>query len=800
MDFGGLDLTCSGTATYTSGTLVSIGILTCTTFTINGPAYDFPSGTINPSTSFVLTSGSFTYGNGGTLGAVPLFTHTAGTVTFNASYALTTTGTYTLTAGSLLLAYDATLSTGIFSSSGTGTRSIQFGFETGPGWIFLTHTTPGTTVLNMATLTGFTYTGPYGFYVNDMSNTRTFTCGTTGGTTSNAPNLTFNTGASVATITTGSYFNTLDFGATSFNPGTTSLNLNNLTLSGSGTYTSLSATTRGTGTITSNGITMGGLTVNHAGTTSQSYNLSVSTFTLTLGTMEFGGNDLTCSSTATYTSGTLSNFNSITCTTFTVNGPAFNFTGGTINPSTSFVLTSGSFTYNGGTLVAVPTFTHTAGTVTFNTSYALTETGTYTLAAGALILADEVTLSTGAFSSNAVSTTRSIAFGSASTGNINLGTTTPGVTVLNIGTVTNFSFTGSGGFTVTDMSVTRSMNFGANSGGTTNSAPNLSFPDVTGSATLTLSTAAGGYKNVDFGTLSSTVTGTLGSRGNVTFSSTGTYTGVTVYMALAASSNITLNTQEKTISALQVTPTYVSPSYTGKVTFACPITITNDFTFTGGTIVAPFNISCGTFTASTYSPLGSPYTRIIRGSNTTLTVTGSGVSAFTNSQSLGLVMTNISILMTSAAAKTFAGGGGTYPALIHGGAGGNLTISGSNTFDSISNVVQPVYFFFTINTTQTVTNNVRFSGSSGGGTVFLQSTSAGTKFTLSKSSGIVLGNWVAIKDSTATGGASWYAGLNATNSGNNTGWLFNSLPIQITITDLSIDATDGGITISGSPI
>jgi hypothetical protein len=266
-------------------------------------------------------------------------------------------------------------------------------------------------------------------------------------------------------------------------------------------------------------------------------------------------------------------------------------------------------------------------------------------------------------------------------------------------------------------------------------------------------------------------------------------------MALAASSNITLNTQEKTISALQVTTTFVSPSYTGKVTFACPITITNNFTFNGGTIVAPFNISCGTFTASTDATLGSPYTRIIRGSNTNLTVTGSGASAFTNSQSLGLVMTNINIRMISASAKTFAGGGATYPVLIQDGAG-NLTISGSNTFDTISNSVQPVLFIFTVGTTQTV-NNFNIAGISGS-LVTLNSSSPGTGFGLSKSSGVVNGNYLSLRDSTATGGATWYA-ANSTNTSNNGGWIFTRVHF-VTLSDLSLDATDGGFTISNNSI
>jgi hypothetical protein len=40
--------------------------------------------------------------------------------------------------------------------------------------------------------------------------------------------------------------------------------------------------------------------------------------------------------------------------------------------------------------------------------------------------------------------------------------------------------------------------------------------------------------------------------------------------------------------------------------------------------------------------------------------------------------------MTSASAKTFAGGGFTYPTLNQGGAG-TLTITGANTFNNITN-------------------------------------------------------------------------------------------------------------------
>jgi hypothetical protein len=48
--------------------------------------------------------------------------------------------------------------------------------------------------------------------------------------------------------------------------------------------------------------------------------------------------------------------------------------------------------------------------------------------------------------------------------------------------------------------------------------------------------------------------------------------------------------------------------------------------------------------------------------------------------------------------------------------------------------------------------------------------------TLSKASGTVSSDYLSISRSTATGGASWYAGANSTNGGNNSGWVFTAPP------------------------
>ena len=441
-----------GTTAFNPGT---------TALNLNGLSLS-ASGTYTTLSPTMRGTGTVT-GNGNATLASLVINSTSGTTTLSSALTLTATATTTLTTGTLNLA-GFTLSTGIFSSINTNTRSIAFG----TGSITLTHTTAAQTVLSMATATGFTYTGTGGFTAT-AAVTRTFTFGSDGsGTSTNAPNVTLTgSGTAVQTFTTGGWFNTLDFGTTAFNPGTTALALNGLTLSSGGTYTTLTVAMRGTGTITPNGKTIAAFTVNHAGTTTLAGALGCTTYTQTAGTIDFATFNLTCSSTASYTAGTLTNTGTITCTTWTVTG-TFTMTNGTITPSTSFVLTSGAFNYNGGTLSAVPTFTHIAGTVTLGQAYATTATGTYNLNGGTLNL-NGFNLTTGIFSSS-TTTARSITFGS---NNIVLAHTTAATTVLSMAIASSFTWTGTGGFTA-DAAVTRTYTFGTSGGSVTN-APNLSI-------------------------------------------------------------------------------------------------------------------------------------------------------------------------------------------------------------------------------------------------------------------------------------------------------------------------------------
>jgi hypothetical protein len=127
--------------------------------------------------------------------------------------------------------------------------------------------------------------------------------------------------------------------------------------------------------------------------------------------------------------------------------------------------------------------------------------------------------------------------------------------------------------------------------------------------------------------------------------------------------------------------------------------------------------------------------------------------------------------LSSSSAKTFVGGGLTYYNLRLSGVGA-LTITGSNTFNDITNTVQPSTVTFTAGTTQTV-SNFSLAGTAGN-LITINSDTPGSRFTLSKSSGTVNAQYLAIQDSNATGGATWNSLLTSgnVNNGNNTGWIF----------------------------
>ena len=211
----------------------------------------------------------------------------------------------------------------------------------------------------------------------------------------------------------------------------------------------------------------------------------------------------------------------------------------------------------------------------------------------------------------------------------------------------------------------------------------------------------------------------------------------------------------------------------GSWTLQDSLTINNTITLTAGTLAAAtynmsawgfsssnsntrtLNIGSGTFTLT--STLDDGLSDLVwdAGTSTNLTVIGSGSISFAYPTGVSL----------------FEGGGASYPTINV--AGPQLWITGNNTFYNITNTISPTTVIFEADSTQTFTSDFDLNGTSGN-LVTIESRQIGVNFTLSKSSGTVEVTFCSIKDSIATGGATWnaYTSNGNVDNGNNTGWIF----------------------------
>jgi hypothetical protein len=256
---------------------------------VSGMTFTTPTGGL---WTFAATSGIQVI----TSAAKTLFTITksAAGSTFQLADALTlsTTATFTLTLGTLDLG-NFTLSTGLFSSAVSNTRSILFG-TTGN----ITTTGAGT-VWATTVATGLSYTGtPTVNISNNSATAATVTAHTTGGTAANAFNFNITTGTYALTLTTASVVDDLNFtGFTgTWAPGTATCTFyGSLTIVSGMTFTNGSglwtfAATSGTQVITSASKTLFSITKSAAGSTLQlaadTTLATTATFTFTNGTLD----------------------------------------------------------------------------------------------------------------------------------------------------------------------------------------------------------------------------------------------------------------------------------------------------------------------------------------------------------------------------------------------------------------------------------------------------------------------------------------------------------------------------------
>jgi hypothetical protein len=413
---------------------------------------------------------------------------------------------------------------------------------------------------------------------------------------------------------------------------------------------------------------------------------------------------------------------------------------------TTQTITSAGVTFTQSFQITIPT-----GTLVLADNVTTTSATAVNLTAGTLDLNNN-TLTCVLFSSSN-SNTRAIAFG---TGNITL--TGNATTIWNMATSTNFTHTGTPtvNCTYAGATGTRTVAHGGTAG---QSEANAVSINVTAGTDIFAN--SGGVKNLNFTGFS----GTLGTSvrtiyGDLTIPNTianNVNTGTWIFAATSGIQQVTTNG-----NVLDFPLTINGVGGTVQLQDNLTMGSTRIFTLINGTLNVNSKIlACGGFFTS-YSNVRE----INLGTNGKIILQGNWNCA--NDTNLSLTGTG-TIDMTLGTAKTFTGGGATFPYTLNQGGLGNLTISGNNTFEDITNTVQPTSILFTAGSSNTF-NNFNVNGAVGN-LITLNSTSSGSVFYLVKSSGSVGVSYLNIKDSDASGGASWVA-VDSVNSGNNTGWSF----------------------------
>lgn len=192
----------------------------------------------------------------------------------------------------------------------------------------------------------------------------------------------------------------------------------------------------------------------------------------------------------------------------------------------------------------------------------------------------------------------------------------------------------------------------------------------------------------------------------------------------------------------------------------------------GGLIATTQNVQ-----AASYNGNNNNLKTLTMGSGTwTMTGTGNVWRLAPGSTTLNAGTSTIVFSDTSASSKTFNGAtdfviAPYYRLSVPGGGAGVIIFGGSVTFNTLD-IGAPKSVTFSSTDTFTVTNFNAIG--SPGNLITINASIAGTPAMLSKASGVVACDYLSLQDSTATGGATWYAGANSTNVSGNTGWLFSS--------------------------
>jgi hypothetical protein len=309
--------------------------------------------------------------------------------------------------------------------------------------------------------------------------------------------------------------------------------------------------------------------------------------------------------------------------------------------------------------------------------------------------------------------------------------------------------------------------------------------DDTGSVTGTITVNA----SWNIGTLNITKTGAMTLATGTTIPQI--HKDLTLNAATTLSGTGTINfygrntTQTITSNGVSFTQPIILNAQGSTVNLGSSFTSGNTFSASRGT----FDTSNYNFTSTTFSSVGASVRSIVFGTST-ISLTGTGTVWNTSTgaaiTSFSAASSTINLTNGTATARTFSAGNVT--SYVFGNLGIN-GVTGSSTTTISGGAVGGGHTFNTISSNKTVAHSIIFGSlityyvsnftltGTAGNIITITSNSAGSATTLSKSSGTVSCDYLSLKDSAATGGASWYAGANSTNVSGNTGWIFTAPPV-----------------------
>jgi len=400
----------------------------------------------------------------------------------------------------------------------------------------------------------------------------------------------------------------------------------------------------------------------------------------------------------------------------------------------------------------------------------------FQLTLGTLDLNNRTLTIFGTFSGNLTSTTKSIAFGTS--GVINITATGTG-TYWDFGILTNFTRTGTPYVKFTGTNTTAStitVLHGTTSGGNEDNSMSFYFDS---SPTVTLSTSNWIY---DLGVLS-------GWNGAVNNSSTNSYNIYGSYYGYPNSFGILNFVSTK--STPRYLPTYSSynvfinssgagtynlqaNSYSNNLYITSGLFSTNGFNLTAK-ILNFNNTNTKTLTFnSQVTFIGGSFIGDL--TNTTINMTGSTFIANCNPNTITFDVPNLTYpSITAFIDDSFF----TVNSLIFGSGATTQTVTNLAINNNVNGSTATIDFNVQLFAGSTLNvGSITIAGNNVAGAIYvaLSSTTAGTQATLSKTSGTVSVSYVKIKDSIATGGATWLAPTTSgnINNGNNTGWIFGA--------------------------